>query len=103
MALGKEEAQLERRVGQQLAQQRLDRLRRRAARPQVLEERLDAPQGVVARAGEAPVDRILHHARRGRKAIATTSVAPAVAHVEPLPNPCQQQRGEPVGGRRAAR
>ena len=87
MALGQEEAQLERRVGEQLAQQRLDRLRRRAARPQVLEVRLDAPQGVVAARAKRRSTASCTTARRGRKAIATTSVAPAVAHVEPLPNP----------------
>ena len=60
LALGQEEAQLESWVGEHLAEQWLDRLRRGATRAQVIEEADDPRSRVIASAAEAAVDRVLY-------------------------------------------
>ena len=60
LALGEEEVQLERRIRHQLAQQRFDALRCRAAGAQVVEEARHAMQCVVASPVEPSIHRVLH-------------------------------------------
>src|SRR5512146_1633663 len=59
LTLGKEEQELQPRIGEHLPQNCLDLFRRRLAGTQVLEEVGDPPKRVVAGTVEAAIDRVL--------------------------------------------